>query len=79
MIVAGSSAERATPKSVMMARPRAVDHHVRRFQIEVQNAAFVRGGEPRAELVCDVERLFADERSHALQQTLKILALDELH
>src|SRR5262245_66254816 len=40
--------------------PRAaptVDHDVRRLQIAMQHALVVRGGEPRAELAGDLERL----------------------
>ena len=59
--------------------PVAVDHHVGRLQIAVQDAAIVSGGNPRAELPREVDRLVLWDAADAAEQRRKILAVDILH
>jgi hypothetical protein len=57
----------------------AVDHHVRRLQVAVEDAALVRGGNPRADLPRDFDRLVLGEAADAAEQRREILAVDVLH
>ena len=59
--------------------PVAVDHHVGRLQIAMQDAAIVGGGNPRAELPREVDRLVLWDAADAAEQRRKILAVDILH
>jgi hypothetical protein len=58
---------------------RGVEHDVRGLEIAMQHAAVVRGGESRAELPGDVERLVFRKPSDAPQGRRQILAVHELH
>ena len=57
----------------------AVDHHVGRFQVAVQHAFFVGGGQAGAELARGLDRLVHGQASDAAQQRAEILAIHELH
>ena len=57
----------------------AIDHHVGRLQVTVQDAAFVRSRHPRADLPGDLDRLFLREAPDAAQQRRQILAVHVLH
>ena len=57
----------------------AVDHHVGRLQVAVQDAAVVRRGEARAELARDLERLVLRQPADPPEQRRQILAVDVLH
>jgi hypothetical protein len=59
--------------------PIAVDHHVRRLQIAMQHAAFVRRGQARAHLARDFDRFVLRKPSDAAQQRRQILAIHVLH
>ena len=56
-----------------------IDHHVRRFQIAMQHAFFVRRVQPRAEFARGLHRLVHRQPSDAAQQRAQILAVHELH
>ena len=57
----------------------AVDHHVGRFEVAVQHAFFVGGGEAGAELAGGLHRLVDGEASDAAQERAEVLAIHELH
>ena len=59
--------------------PAAVDHHIRRLEVAVEHASFVRGGETRHQLLCDVKRLLVGEVADAGQQRRQVLAVDVFH
>ena len=69
----------ARPKSVMRTLPCAVEHHVGRLQIAMQDAALVRRGEAGAELPRDLDRLVLRQPADASQQRREIFAVDVLH
>ena len=45
-----------------------VDHHVGRLEVAVEHAALVRGGEPRAQLAREIERLVLGDASDPAEQ-----------
>ena len=57
----------------------AVDHDVGGLQVAVQDAAVVRGGEARADLARDLERLVRRQPADAPQQRREVLAVHVLH
>ena len=57
----------------------AVEHDVRRLQIAVQHAAFVRGGQAGADLARNLDGLVLREAADAPQQRRQILAVHVLH
>ena len=57
----------------------AVEHDVGRLQVAVQHAALVRGGDARAELPRDLNRLVLRDAADAAEQRGQILAVDVLH
>ena len=59
--------------------PRAVEHHVGRLEIAVDDVAFVRGCEPGADLTGDLEPALLGESADALEQCAEVLAVDVLH
>ena len=58
---------------------RRVEHHVGGLEVAMDDAAFVRGGEARADLARDLERAIFRESADAAQQRREILAVDVLH
>ena len=59
--------------------PRAVDHDVGGLQIAMQHALVVRGGQTRAELARDLQRLIGGQPADAAQQRAEIFAIDVFH
>ncbi len=57
----------------------AIDHHIRRFQIAMQDALFVRRIQSRAELAGGLHRLVHRQPPDAPKQRTQILAVHELH
>jgi hypothetical protein len=57
----------------------AVDHHVRRLQVAVQDAALVSGGDAGAQLTRDLDGFVLREPSNAAQQRCEVLAVDVFH
>ncbi|MEK6286878.1 MAG: hypothetical protein AABO57_14155 [Acidobacteriota bacterium] len=57
----------------------AVDHHVGRLEIAMQDTHLVGGGESRADLTRDLDRLDSREVTNTPQQRSQVLAVDELH
>ncbi len=57
----------------------AVDHHVRRLEVAMQDAALVRGRDAGAELARDVDGLVLRQPADAAQQRRQILAVHVLH
>jgi hypothetical protein len=56
-----------------------VDHHVGGFQVAVEHAVIVRGGQARAELARDLKRLVGGQAADASEQRRQLFSLDELH
>ena len=69
----------ASPKSVIRTLPSAVEHHVGRLEIAVDDVALVRGREPGADLPGDLEAALFGEPADALEQRPQVLAVDILH
>ncbi|MFN8094860.1 MAG: hypothetical protein U0599_22040 [Vicinamibacteria bacterium] len=59
--------------------PPAVEHHVRRLEVAVQDAGLVGGGEPRADLPRDLEGLVLGQAADAPGERGHVLAVDVLH
>ena len=78
-IASASSAATARPKSVMPDVAVAVDHHVRRFQIAMEDAALVRRGQAGAHLPRELDRLVLRDASDPAEQRREIFAVDVLH
>ena len=57
----------------------AVEHQVRGLEVPVEDTLLVRGGEPRAELPRDVERLVGRQPADAPQERREVLAVHQLH
>ena len=73
-------ARRAGEPEVRDADPAgAVEHHVGRLEVAVDDAALVRRGEAGADLARDLERALLGEAADALQQRREVLAVDVLH
>jgi hypothetical protein len=74
------SASRRREAEVRDAHPSAaVEHHVGRLEVAVQDAAVVSGGEARTNLARDVERLVGGQVADARQQRGEVLAVDVFH
>ncbi len=58
---------------------RAVDHHIRRLEIPVDDAPLVRGGEAGADLSRDLERAILRKAPYSPEQRREILAVHVLH
>jgi hypothetical protein len=56
-----------------------VEHDVRRLQITVEDTLVVRGGDTRADLSRDLDRLVAGKPADPAQQGAQVLAVDVLH
>ena len=67
------------PKSVIADFARAVEHHVRRLEVTMQDAPVVRGRQSGAQLPRDVDRLVLGQAADAPQQRGEVLAVDVLH
>ncbi len=62
------------------ARPAAaVDHHVGRLEVAMDDAFLVDRGQSRAEVACDLEGLVRRQPSDPRQERLQVLAVDVLH
>ena len=59
--------------------PLAVDHHVRRLEVAVQHATFVRRRQAGAQLPRHLDRLVLRQPPDAAQQRGEVLAVDVLH
>ena len=57
----------------------AVDHHVGRLQVAMQNALIVGRGKAGAELARDLQRLLVGQAADPPQQRGEVLAVDVLH
>ena len=57
----------------------AVDHHVGRLQIAVEDASLVRGRHAGTELAREVDRLVLRDPPDPAQQRCQVLAVDVLH
>ena len=69
----------ASPKSVMRGLAAPVDHHVGRFQVAVEDAFVVSGGESQSELSGNLRRLVGRKPADAPKERPQILAIDILH
>mgnify|MGYP003693783551 CR=1 FL=1 len=74
-----SPAATARPKSVSRTLPVTVDHHVRRLQVAVEDAALVRGSQPGAELTREIDGLVLRDAANPAEQRREIFAVDVLH
>ena len=69
----------ARPKSVIADLAGAVDHHVRRLEIAMDDAALVGGGQPGADLPGDLEGAVLRKASDPAEQRCEVLAVHVLH